>query len=203
MIICNVTFQLCSLKWRRLANYLIYLELLLRLVILLKPNSRAEDAPPAAYSHEMFTIFISNYCGGRLSFLVTSIVLSIQIFASILIYDKPLTIVISVVGIINIVSYTLIASTLLITLDYVKRLQSKLVLTNVENSKLLHTMSQGLIIVSHPESPEESRTILFSNRPAKNLVSLVIKTSEKPNESKDENDYILRAKNFLRLQKHG
>ncbi len=138
-----------------------------------------------------------------MSFLVTSIVLSIQIFASILIYDKPLTIVISVVGIINIVSYTLIASTLLITLDYVKRLQSKLVLTNVENSKLLHTMSQGLIIVSHPESPEESRTILFSNRPAKNLVSLVIKTSEKPNESKDENDYILRAKNFLRLQKHG
>ena len=203
LIIVYLAFQLCSIKWRRLSNYIIYLELLFRLVILLKPNSRAQNAPAVAYLYEMIANFVSSYCGGRLSFFAAIIVLSIQIFAGILIYDKPLTIGISVLNITIILAYSIISSLLLITLHYVKRLQAKLVFTNVENSKLLHTMSQGLIIVSHPESPEESRTIMFSNRPAKNLVSSVLKTDERQKEDKDSDDYILRAKHFFRLQKHG
>ncbi len=128
-------------------------------------------------------------------------VISIQIFfGAHFVYNKPLTIGILVTDILMILSYMIVASTLLTTLHFVKKLQAKLVFTNDENTKLLHTMSQGLIIVSHPETPVEPRTVMFSNRPAKSLVSSVLKTSEL--EDKD-NDEILSSKSFLRLQKHG
>ena len=164
--------DLLAIKYRSLANYYIYLENLMGVLVFFLPTKGYVEMSNFVLAANSLGLYIGFYCGTNTEQIasIVSVGVAYLVVRPICNYiptaNDPLMIV-SVVG-----SWLMCAFVFCITsmaAIYISKLHNTVKTTNMENAKLLDGMHEGLLILS-----KKDRRTMFCNNTADKLLSLYL-----------------------------
>ncbi len=125
LIIVLFILCLCAYRWRFLASYLIYGEILTRLAVVFIPNSKSYHSNANVFMFESFSYCFVTYCGDRLSAILAVITYAVQIFFCMhVVYLRPLSVLDGMLLVLRVGIFIFVFSFVFTSIAYVTRLHN-------------------------------------------------------------------------------
>lgn len=168
--VLSVVMCLLSMKWRKLANYLVYIDCLERIIQSMTPLYLQEARSSATYSQEYALNFLFLYCDTRWHLLAIEATFAFVVLVpQSYVYLAPLTAPGLVMTLFIIIVMFIGLTCFAMVITHITHLYSQLEFSNSENGKLLDAMHEGLCIFNDATDPESKNEVLFCNSQARKM----------------------------------
>ena len=153
LIIIGVLLDIISMKWRHIADCLLYHECLIRCVALLIRNWYSWEQTAIGITMMLVVVYFSQYCDSGWQIICLSSALAFQFAFDFLAYNREVTVVAVLICIAVLIMFTVAVTTVSMVFLHISDVHEKLHFSNEENMKLLNGMHEGILILSN--NPEK------------------------------------------------
>lgn len=173
IVIIGLLHAIVCIKWRKLANLILYYECFTRILVTFIPNFGSYKYTDTEYVTLFTVIFIFVYCDEGKQIITITLTLAWHLYFGLLVaYVKPFTVGIFVFYLAYIFAFITLVTLVGMIITHISTVNEKLHFTNQENVKLLNGMHEGLLILgSKSNEQEDINSIMFCNRTAQKLIS--------------------------------
>ena len=159
LFVLGLILDFSSIKWRWLAKWLFYLEIFTRFLGSGVPNYASQDYDRINYAYLIMLLFCTFYClDGKQIIFSTLLHLWNVTFALSVVYNRSMDYVELGFSIVETILIFLFATCIAMMFVHISRMHSFLVITNQDNSKLLNSMHEGILILSKTD-----KSVILSN----------------------------------------
>lgn len=152
LLIIDFFFLLACYKWRWMASFQIYFELLSRILFAFVPTSTMRGLHPFIHCINSIMAFLVHYCGSILNIYAIFLVTIFEVYFGVHIaYDRHFGTPEAILTVLYVTITLLTIAALSALFEHISNLYIRLDFTNSENIKLLNGMHEGLLILSKPK----------------------------------------------------
>ena len=203
LIVAGSILDIACLKWRHIANWLLYHECLLRCVALLIRNRFAQENSIIDITMLFVWIGVCQYCDSGRQIICLTVSLAFHLVFDSLAYNRDLTVMVVTIGFTCLIGFLIAATTFGMVFLHISDVHGLLQFSNEENIKLLNGMHEGILILNK-STEKRLGQVMFCNRPAQKLIntflgSLVAPIVKNANKYHDEQQSFISQKRFYHV----